>query len=255
MEERDITLEPSVLGKEEIALYLQEQRNTKAETVRRWGSALKQLHEALPEDKQLTAENLRAWREHLEEQGRTPSTILNYIKAVNRYLRWIGRDDLLYRQGTPKDLTGKRFGMLTAQYPTQERKNDGIVWHCVCDCGQEKDIPLQYLTGGHTTSCGCARNTLLINQRKMIDGTAIYDSISDNLRSNNTSGYTGVFRKNGKWAATITYRGCDYFLGYGLNHHKPKWSMKSLASVVLLLGQKLACSMQNLLQLSVFFWA
>ena len=48
----------------------------------------------------------------------------------------------------------------------------------------------------------------------MIDGTAIYDSISDNLRSNNTNGYTGVFRKNGKWAATITYKGCDYFLGY-----------------------------------------
>ena len=35
--------------------------------------------------------------------------------------------------------------------------NDIYIWHCVCDCGNEKDVPITALTSGGTTSCGCAR--------------------------------------------------------------------------------------------------
>jgi hypothetical protein len=55
-----------------------------------------------------------------------------------------------------RDITGQRFGMLTAVYPTKERRFSGsAVWHCVCDCGGEVDAPLCQLTAGYRKSCGC----------------------------------------------------------------------------------------------------
>lgn len=62
------------------------------------------------------------------------------------------------RQGsTPEDLTGQTFGKLTALYPTGERFRSSVVWHCRCECGDEKDVPAVRLKTGHTQSCGCAR--------------------------------------------------------------------------------------------------
>ena len=41
-----------------------------------------------------------------------------------------------------KDLTGQRFGRLTALYPTNRRDYKGsVIWHCRCDCGNETDVP------------------------------------------------------------------------------------------------------------------
>lgn len=34
-----------------------------------------------------------------------------------------------------KDITGKRFGRLVAQEPTELRRNGSTVWLCQCDCG------------------------------------------------------------------------------------------------------------------------
>ena len=49
-----------------------------------------------------------------------------------------------------KDLTGKRFGRLTAiRYATKGH------WVCRCDCGNEVNIDTRFLNSGHTRSCGC----------------------------------------------------------------------------------------------------
>lgn len=54
------------------------------------------------------------------------------------------------------DITGQRFGMLTAQYPiTDEPSDQGAVWHCICDCGGEVNAPLGQLRSGYRKSCGC----------------------------------------------------------------------------------------------------
>lgn len=53
------------------------------------------------------------------------------------------------------NLTGQRFGKLTALFEQPERKNRKIVWHCKCDCGNECDVVSSYLVSGHTQSCGC----------------------------------------------------------------------------------------------------
>ena len=51
-----------------------------------------------------------------------------------------------------KDLTGKKFGMLT---PIEWIR--GGSWRCVCDCGNETIVDTRNLLSGHTESCGCKR--------------------------------------------------------------------------------------------------
>lgn len=56
------------------------------------------------------------------------------------------------------DLTGKRFGMLKASSPTEQRKDGSIVWECLCDCGNVCYVTSHNLVRGDTKSCGCLRS-------------------------------------------------------------------------------------------------
>lgn len=62
------------------------------------------------------------------------------------------------------DLTGQRFGMLTALYKTDSHVTSGgnslATWHCRCDCGNEKDVTAGNLLTGNTQSCGCVKQSL-----------------------------------------------------------------------------------------------
>lgn len=53
-----------------------------------------------------------------------------------------------------QDLKGQKFGRLTALY-TVPNNNYRTRWHCVCDCGNTKDVLQQNLVNGHVRSCGC----------------------------------------------------------------------------------------------------
>lgn len=59
--------------------------------------------------------------------------------------------------GKFQDLTGQKFNRLTALYATSERRNNSVVWHCRCDCGNEKDIDASSLKRGRIKSCGCLK--------------------------------------------------------------------------------------------------
>lgn len=59
-----------------------------------------------------------------------------------------------------EDITGKRFGRLVAVEPVGKSDSHGVLWKCICDCGKERNVRLQYLKTGGTTSCGCYRNEL-----------------------------------------------------------------------------------------------
>lgn len=60
-----------------------------------------------------------------------------------------------------KDLSGKRFGMLTALYRTNETDKKGCYkWLCQCDCGNTTVVSGDNLReNGGTRSCGCNRLT------------------------------------------------------------------------------------------------
>lgn len=58
------------------------------------------------------------------------------------------------------DLTGKKFGRLTAIEPIGKTKSGQIKWRCLCDCGKETIVTYWHLMDGHTKSCGCFRRDL-----------------------------------------------------------------------------------------------
>lgn len=53
-----------------------------------------------------------------------------------------------------KDIANKKFGRLTALYVVPNNSYH-TRWHCVCDCGNTKDVLQQNLVNGHVRSCGC----------------------------------------------------------------------------------------------------
>jgi len=56
-----------------------------------------------------------------------------------------------------KDLTGQRFGRLTAIKPTNKRSGGMVVWQCSCDCGEMTFVAIGNLSNGNVQSCGCLR--------------------------------------------------------------------------------------------------
>lgn len=55
------------------------------------------------------------------------------------------------------DISGQRFGHLTAIRDSGERKNKHVIWETLCQCGNQFFVTYGDLTSGHTQSCGCQR--------------------------------------------------------------------------------------------------
>lgn len=115
------------------------------------------------------------------------------------------------------DITGQKFSRLTALYPTDKRGSGGtMIWHCRCDCGNELDVPYNWLLYTHMKSCGCQKKD---NDRKLhtrlthVSGTSLEMLKSKKIPSNNTTGVRGVYLIKGKYVAKITFQKKQYFLG------------------------------------------
>lgn len=63
-----------------------------------------------------------------------------------------------------KDLVGQTFGRLTVLEDTGERQKVGngtnVVWLCQCECGNITRVTGGHLLSGHTTSCGCRKQSI-----------------------------------------------------------------------------------------------
>ena len=55
------------------------------------------------------------------------------------------------------DITGEKFGRLTAIENTGKRVSGGYIWSCQCDCGNFTEHPVGALNYGSAVSCGCLR--------------------------------------------------------------------------------------------------
>lgn len=53
------------------------------------------------------------------------------------------------------DLTGRRFGNLIAMFEVGRDSVGGVLWMCICDCGNSKIIPSSGLLANKRKSCGC----------------------------------------------------------------------------------------------------
>jgi hypothetical protein len=56
-----------------------------------------------------------------------------------------------------KDITGQKFGRLTALELSNDKKTHKLMWVCKCSCGKIVKIRSSSLTTGNTKSCGCLK--------------------------------------------------------------------------------------------------
>ena len=206
-----------VLTKEELNSFFEKMREQGASTekLRRTKYRLQCFYDDLPERKVVTASVLRSWRKRMNESGMSPRTIEGYVTSVNMLLRDMGHRELCFTQGRQADLTNRVFGRLTAIEQVRERRapNRSVYWRCRCTCGKEIEAPANQLLKGSYQSCGCLKLEQLQDANGYIDNTCLRMVLSDTVRSDNTSGYPGVYRKKDTWAARIQYKGKIYALG------------------------------------------
>jgi hypothetical protein len=67
------------------------------------------------------------------------------------------------------DLTGQKFGRLTAAHRGANTKAGKATWVCTCECGGTKTVISGDLKSGRTQSCGCLYKTAAA--KKMLDLT------------------------------------------------------------------------------------
>lgn len=109
-----------------------------------------------------------------------------------------------------EDLTGRKFNKWKVLYQADDKIQPSgkhrTMWHCICECGNEKDIDGSSLKSGKSTSCGCVLKQWLVNSNSKINE---YD-----LSGDYRYGCAGIKEtKIGKWTAMITADGKDIWLG------------------------------------------
>lgn len=114
--------------------------------------------------------------------------------------------------------TGIQYGRLTAIRPIEYVRNRrGVVWECICTCGNYKNVVSSQLESGAVVSCGCLaeENKARFSNIVGCDSGTILSRLNDNININNKSGTRGVSydRSRNKWKAYITYKSKLYNLG------------------------------------------
>lgn len=70
-----------------------------------------------------------------------------------------------------KDITGQKFGRLTAIKYVGRNKNKYALWECQCDCGNVVVVIGRNLRTGITKSCGCYNLDMIVERNKVIHKT------------------------------------------------------------------------------------
>ena len=105
--------------------------------------------------------------------------VLNTYRIKSQHTKSCG---CLYKETINKNLTGKRFGFLTVLESIGKRQ-DRVLWRCLCDCGTVIERYTSMLTRGQVKSCGCKRR---IPTKLLPNGEAARNSIIRMYKNNAT---------------------------------------------------------------------
>lgn len=72
-----------------------------------------------------------------------------------------------------KDISGQKFGKLTALYRIGKTERNESLWFCECDCGNQSVVIYGLLTSNKTKSCGCSYYDRKIFNREGLIGEKI----------------------------------------------------------------------------------
>lgn len=123
------------------------------------------------------------------------------------------------------DLTGKRFGHLTAIRKLPYDGTNNNIWLCQCDCGQMTEVVSSALTRGVRVTCGSQvhqeehtkKGRKVIKEKLYVDDVAVgrIDSTKIKRSKRNTTGVTGVWfsKQKNKYIAEIKLDGVKSYLG------------------------------------------
>lgn len=94
--------------------------------------------------------------------------------------------------GSKQDLTGKKFGRLTAIKPVGIASNGSIMWKCRCDCGNQTTARSDNLNYGKKKSCGKCRPPVIEKIKKFKD-TVAFEDIRKVKPFRSTTGYADIY--------------------------------------------------------------
>ena len=120
------------------------------------------------------------------------------------------------------DLIGMRYGKLTVVERTDQREHGYCLWRCHCDCGNETEATEDSLMYRNVRSCRCLKQEIqrqIPDRLHRFDGTCVEFLDKRKYRSDNTSGFRGVFRsKNGRFRVSIGFKNQRFYLGTYQNY-------------------------------------
>jgi hypothetical protein len=91
-----------------------------------------------------------------------------------------------------RDISGIKFGRLTAIRPSGRTKAGAVIWECMCDCGTTKCVASGSLINGYTKSCGCYSREHPSNYKHGGRGKRLYEiwkSMNERCNTKTSSSY------------------------------------------------------------------
>lgn len=113
------------------------------------------------------------------------------------------------------DLTGQRYGKLTATFFAGKNKHGQTQWLCRCDCGYKTVVTTGHLRSGHTKSCGCAAiETARKNHTTHGMGKTRLYRIWSNIKSRCENPGSSVYERYGGRGITVCDEWRDSFQSF-----------------------------------------
>lgn len=106
------------------------------------------------------------------------------------------------------DLTGQKFGRLTAIRQAGSNKQGNALWLCKCECNDEKEIIIRgiNLRNNHTQSCGCLQKEV-VRERSTKHGHNTKDGPSQTYGT-----WVGIIQR----CTNLNYSEYKYYGGRGI---------------------------------------
>lgn len=125
-----------------------------------------------------------------------------------------------------KDITGMKFGRLTAIEKVEPRRpKSGTWWRCVCDCGEEVIVQASAMRSGNTKSCGCLHTEM--NKRKRGVKSEEHGERICNIRDGMIRRCYNKNEPAYKWYGARGITVCDEWLRHGGRRAFYDWSIEN----------------------------
>jgi len=120
-----------------------------------------------------------------------------------------------------RDVSGQKFGLLTAVEPCGRDKFGNVKWLCKCDCGNETTAVLGTLVHGSKKSCGCLFKRYYTENKRLYN---VWRGMINRCENENTSSYH-LYGKRGikvcdEWHVFKSF--LDWSMNNGYDQNAPR---------------------------------